>query len=515
MSATGRDDADRPGRLRRLLDPVVVGGSSFVVIALHGYQSGLTADMATFLYGGERLVHGTPPYQGVFNSVGPLADAVPGLAIALGKVAGVDPVLSTRLLFTGLSALCCALVCVLGRDLFDSRAAGYVAGAALLVDEKFLQLGSGGPREKTTMLVFLVAVLLLLVRQRWGAAGVATALATLTWQPAFAPAVTAILVAALLAPGPRRLRVLARFVVGGLATSGVTLAYFAAVDGLRQAVDGFIVVNARYTSQPSPVLAPGRTLHTFLRTYGPSFVLVVVGLVALVVLGLRSWRPARRAHDEHAGRRVVVAVGGVAAVGWTLAVANGPADLFVVLPFGAIGLAGLVALATSRLGRPLWTAAVSAGLVAVLVGYAVVTAVTTRDSVLVTQRADVRAVLATQPPDAMVMSLNAPQALVLGHRTNPTPYQLFTPAMNGYLDGEYPGGLAAYARRARALHPTFVVVGTFFSVPWAEPMLSADYRRIGKDSHWIWYLRRSAGPEALARAKAAHARAMVGAGARR
>ena len=69
--------------------------------------------------GARRARH--PPYVGIFNSVGPLADAVPGLAIWLGHFVGADPILSARLFFTVLSALCCSLLCVLARDTLRSR----------------------------------------------------------------------------------------------------------------------------------------------------------------------------------------------------------------------------------------------------------------------------------------------------------------------------------------------------------------------------------------------------------
>ncbi|MGA8247115.1 MAG: hypothetical protein WB797_09430, partial [Nocardioides sp.] len=169
-------------------DPLLVGLVALVVYALHGYQGIVDRDLGVFLYGGEHVAQGVPPYVAIFNSVGPLADAVPGLAIWVGHFAGVDPLLSARLLFTLLSALCCSLLCVLARDTFGSRAAGFVAPAVFLTFERFLDLASDGPREKTTMLVFLLASLILVGRRRWLAAGACTALATLTWQPALAVA---------------------------------------------------------------------------------------------------------------------------------------------------------------------------------------------------------------------------------------------------------------------------------------------------------------------------------------
>ncbi|MDG6146466.1 hypothetical protein NF717_12555, partial [Lactococcus formosensis] len=73
----------------------------------------------------------------------------------LGHLLGVAPVQSARLFFTVLSAVCCALLCVLARDAFGSRAAGLLAPAVFLTFERFIELESSGPREKTAMVVFL------------------------------------------------------------------------------------------------------------------------------------------------------------------------------------------------------------------------------------------------------------------------------------------------------------------------------------------------------------------------
>jgi hypothetical protein len=231
---------------------------SLVVYALHGFDGLLTPDLAIFTYGGEHVARGVPPYVGVFNSVGPLADAVPGLGVWLGHLLDVGPLLSVRVLFTCLSALCCALLCVLARDTFGSRAAGLVAPAVFLTFQKFLQLASDGPREKTTMVVFLLAALILAGRRRWLGAGACAALATLTWQPALLVA-AAVVVAAILTGREARRRAMVRFLVGGAAVSAAFVAWFALTGALRQAFYGFVVVNVFYTSQPSAITQPRAT----------------------------------------------------------------------------------------------------------------------------------------------------------------------------------------------------------------------------------------------------------------
>jgi len=222
-------------RPHRLGDPVMTALVALVVYALHGYDGALNLDLGVFIYGGLHVAQGTPPYIGVFNSVGPLADVVPGLAMWLGHLIGVDPILSARLFFTALSALCCSLVCVLARDTLGSRTAGFLAPAVFLTFEEFLQLASDGPREKTTMVVFLIACQILLGRRRWALAGACAALATLTWQPAFLVALGGVAAATLIGHQDRRRGILLRFTIGGLVPSVATVGYFVWVGALSEA----------------------------------------------------------------------------------------------------------------------------------------------------------------------------------------------------------------------------------------------------------------------------------------
>ena len=191
---------------RSVGDPLLVGLVALVVYALHGMQGYLEHDLGVFVYGGEHVARGIPPYTGVFNSVGPLADAVPGLAIGLGRLVGVAPVPAARILFLLLSVACVVLVQVLARDTYRSRAAGFVAAAVFLTFTHFIVLAADGPREKTTMVLALLGCLVFLGRRRLLAAGVCTALATLTWQPALAPAVAAAAAVVLLLPRGERVR---------------------------------------------------------------------------------------------------------------------------------------------------------------------------------------------------------------------------------------------------------------------------------------------------------------------
>jgi hypothetical protein len=508
-----RDPAAALARSDRLLDPMLAGAVAFLVYGLHGFQGLLDQDLGTFLYGGQQFAHGVPPYRGIFNSVGPLGDALAGVAVWLGAVIGAGPVPSARGLYLLISVGCVALLSVLAREAFASRAAGLVAPAVFLTFKDFLDLATNGPREKTAMVLFLEAALILGLRRRWFGSGVLVAMATLTWQPVLAPAVAAVAVMVALGSAPR-LRAAALFGIGGVLATSVAAAYFLAEHALRVAVWGFVLVNVGYTDQPS-VWGDFATTWRFLVTgYGGSLAPVLVGIPLLVGLGFDTLR--RVAHgDETALSRdhavLAVAAGGLVATAWTSYAINGAPDLFVMLPFAALGVAGAVVAWTERLEATAARATV-ASLVAAAIVAAGVVSVATRDTRLQLERQDVAAVMAAAPPGATVLSVNAPEVLVILQRRAPEPWQLENSAMGPFLDDHLPGGLTAYAARIARRRPTLIAAGRTTStvLDWLDPVLAADYRSVGNAGPWRWYASRSLGRRELRRLEMANSRARSG-----
>ncbi len=483
----------------RYADPVLAGLVALVVYSLHGFQSSLDRDQATFVYGGVRFAHGTPPYRGIFNSVGPLGDMVAGVGVRIGWLFGLDSVTGARLVYLVLSAACVSGVSVLARDALRSRAAGVLAPAVFLTFASFLKLATGGPREKTVMVLCLEVALLLLLHRRWFAAGVLTALATLTWQPVVLVTVAAALVA-ILVSGVPRLRALASYVVGGVVPTALVAAYFLAEGALRVSYWGFIRVNIGYTRQPHIVESWPLLTHD----YRWSLVLVVAGWLGMVASGAVAvvrWRRTRGL-DDAGGRLLVLGTGGLVAGLWSCYQINGGADLYVVLPFAAVGLAAALQVLGARLARPearrtAAPAVVVAAVVVVAVVAAGAEAVSTRDHRLPLERRDVARTLAAVPPGSTVLSLSAPEVLVLSHRRNPYPWQLSNGAISRFLDDHLDGGLAGYADRIARLHPALIAVGRRTVDDWVQPVLDRDYTPVGRGDHWTWYAANSLGPATL------------------
>ncbi|MEO6512427.1 MAG: DolP-mannose mannosyltransferase [Nocardioides sp.] len=488
-------------RLRSLavpagVDVLLVVIVSAVVYALHGFEAGLSRDLGVFVYGGEHVARGVPPYVDIFNTVGPLADAVPGLAIWTGGLVGLDPILSARLLFMVLSVACCALVYVLGRDVFSSRLAGLTAAAVFLTFQDFIELASDGPREKTTMVLFLVAALMMVQRRRWFSAGVCTGLATLVWQPALAVAATAVVVAVLVSRVDR-VRSLARFVAGGLVPSLATLVVLGATGALSQAWAGFVTVNVFYTRQPSAWSAPAFTIGFLWHGYHLSLVVFAAGLLALLGSGTAALR------RRPPGPEVALAAAAVVGLAWTMLAINGPPDLFELLPLAALGIAGALVTAVRRLPAVAAVSVVALTCTA-SVGLAVVESVGSANDRLDQQRADIAAVLAAVPSGAEVLSINAPEVLAISGGSNPTAYQVFDGAIDRYLGHTTVGGVDGYAALVARLRPTVLVVGHGDVSRWPISLLDEDYRRAGSYSSWTWYVSRSSGPATWEAVRAAN-----------
>jgi hypothetical protein len=488
----------------------VVGLVAFSIYALHGYNGLLGRDLALFTYGGERVAKGTPPYVGVFNSVGPLSDGIPGVAVWLGHLVDVGPVLSTRVLFTALSALCCALLCVLARDTFGSRGAGLLAPAIFVTFERFLELATDGPREKTAMVLFLLAALILVGRRRWLAAGVLTALATLTWQPVFLVALAAVAVGIVIS-GKNRVGSFVRFLVGGAIPSAITVGGFQVAHALGIAWNGFYIVNAEYTSQASAISQPVVLWSKLWEDFHLTLLIALVGLPAMLVLSARALPSVRRtagADSPVPHRLVTVGAGCLAGCAWTISVINGGPDIFELLPFAALGVAGVIVLAVAHVPHRLGMVGVAALVCVGLVG-ATVESVVTRNYGLLIQRADISAVLDTQPLDATIFSMEAPQVPAIAGRANIWRWQMFDPRMLNYLDHTQPGGLAAMAHRLAAARPTFLAIATRYTGTWQAGVVRRDYWRVGHAPGWTWYLSRTAGLHAFDRARAANAAVMA------
>ena len=129
-----------------------------------------------------------------------------------------------------------------------------------------------------------------------------------------------------------------------------------------------------------------------------------------------------------------------------------------------------------------------------------------QDGLLLKQEREVADAMAALPDDATVVSVEAPQLLVLTGRTNPTQHQMFRAGLEEFVDDTWPGGLTGFADEIRADAPTVVAIGAGARYDWLLPALRDDYTEIGTSPGWYWYVRDDVGAETLDQVRAAAAR---------
>lgn len=482
---------------RRWLDPLapVAGVVALATFALHGVNGVLSRDLAVYAYAGQQFADGSPPYQGILNRAGPLAHMIPGVGVAAARVGGFDDLLGMRLLYLLISAVCVALVYLLGRDLLRSRLGGLASAAAFLSFAGFIEYASGGPREKTPMLLFLVAALWAASRRRWFTAGLLLSLATLVLQLAFPAGIAALLVGLLAEPPGRRLRGFAAIVLGGLVPVALGAAYLALVGAAGDALAGFLTINARYTTGSAFLENAGRNWRIVRTGYGFSTWFIVVGVVAILVVSLLTLVVQSRRRDEGGPMLVAIGVTTVAALAWTARDFDGWPDLFVLLPFAALGVGTLVRELGAHLPRRASVAVALAWTVAA-VTVAVTFSVTERDHTLVRQRASVDRVLSVLPAGSDIVVISAPQPLVLSGKTNSTRYAMLTSGLDDYVDDTWPGGMVGFTDSILRQRPALIAVAPPRSA-WAATTFGSEYVRVQRAPGWVWFADRALGPDVL------------------
>ncbi|MEI2714568.1 MAG: glycosyltransferase family 39 protein [Nocardioides sp.] len=482
-------------RRRDPIGPLLALASAALFVA-RGFDGILSRDLALYAYAGQRVAAGDPPYVGVMNRSGPLAHLVPGFGAWWGDLVGMDDLLAMRLVMLVLSALTVWATYALARRVLDSRPAAAVAAFAIATIPGWIFYAAGGPREKTTMVLLLTLTLAALLARRWTAAGVCLALATLTWQPVFFPgAVTALAIALASA---ERLRALVRIAFGGMATTLAFVAYFLVVGALPEALDGFIRIHLAYTRQPGFGDDDGRIWEQTLNMLGMSTYILIAGLIALplVTLVMLIQARLRRELDWNARFLIAATLGEIAGLAWSYRTFNGWADALVLVPYAVLGLAGVATLLVRHLPWRVGTVLAIAGCLALgAIGVQYVRS--DSENFLPKQRAEIDRVLEVLP-DATMVSIEAPQALVLAHRVNPSQHQMFRLGLQRFVNDTWPGGLRGYGDWIAQQRPDLVLVGQKAKYRWLMRTLDEDYTEFGKSPGWYWFVRNDVDDETLA-----------------
>ncbi len=467
-----------------------------LVWGARGFTDRLNRDAAFYVYAGQQVADGHPPYVEVMNRAGPFANLLPGLGVELGRLFGTTDAMGARLLFFGLAVITPPIMYLAARDMQGSRLAGCAAATTMLGFGVIARLSTIGPESKVAMVTGLSITLLLLVRRRWLSAGIATGVVTLTWQPVLFSLAPAAAVLLLLAGGTARQRASSalRYGVGGLLTLGVTVGGFALAGATEEFVQGFWTANAKYTKQPAALDRPWRVWEHLQVTFGWTLWLLVLGSLAAMVMGLTAWGLRRTAPKRAADQAMlgVACLAGLVWVGW-FAFDRAP-DTMPLLPAAALGVGGIfgkVAHLVRRARTPSPRRLLVAGVGAWMTTTIVLTSVHTfglRSQSLATQQAASDAIFDNLPEEATVFSFEVPQPLALSQRKSISRFVLFDHGMLDFIDAVEPGGLTGYVEGLIDAEPDILLIAHDTPAKVLRP-LRRHYVRVGYGPTWKVFLR--------------------------
>ena len=424
--------------------PLLVLALAALVYGLYGFDGVLLRDYSIYLYSGQRVAEGVPPYVGVFDHKGPLSPLIAGFGVAISGLLNIDDVYAVRLVFYATACLAVVAVYLLGKDVFRSREAGLFAALAFMGFYAYAQPAASGPEPKTPMVLFQTLSLLFAVQKRWYWSGFFGSLALLVWQPMAAFAFATFLLA-VTRSREERYSAAWRAMAGTATPLLVTVAYFYYHGALADLLDGFVLFNFLYIERGaiSMISTLATAASNIVLPYITMLVPILIGLVMIVRLYFQ--RPFEY-------RFLPILISFPAPVLWSLRDFQLADDFYVFLPYVAIGFGSFLLAAIRRTDNPRFLAAVLGAILLTIalantwneVSSAAAQKLTGTTIDLPAQREGAQQIQERFGEDVKVASINSPAVMVLLHQTNPDPYLWITAGVDNRIEARTPGGFKGW-----------------------------------------------------------------------
>jgi hypothetical protein len=326
-----------------------------------------------------------------------------------------------------------------------------------------------GPSGKISLVLFETLSLLFMVRKGWFLAGACGSLAFLAWQPAAIYAlVAAILAFAQSKPGKERTTNLIRAVSGAALPLIAVSLYFLSENAFYKFIDGTILFNIYHLERdPSSILSHlAAPIAAIFRSY--TIMAIPIFLSFLAMLLIYVWRlklrggniPRLICEDKFAPFLLSFP----APLIWSVFDFQGCPDLYIFLPYFAIGFAWLLYLAFHQLmevgqmkpSAQKWS---FISLCAILIATAAAHYKITSERGLREQRRWASEVQSRFGSDLKLVSIGVPEILVLLHRTNPNPYVFIINGIENHINANRSDGFDGWLKELENYNPQVIAVG--------------------------------------------------------
>jgi hypothetical protein len=440
------------------LIPVLLFCTAVFIYALFGFNGKLVRDDAIWLYSGQQMAQGIPPYVSIFDFKSPLGPMLAGVSAWTAYLVGGDDIFSVRFVFFLLSCFTVVAVYYWCKTLFRSQAAGILSAIAFLGFWGFARHAGSGPQAKTAMVFLQVLALHYTSRKRWFWAGFCGALAAWAWQPAAIFVIIPFLLACLQSDR----KSYGRLLLGACIPSLIILAYFVYYGAFQDLLDGAVLFTLNELQRGRPFLEHVRFVRrTLLDGFPYAFVPICLGFLALLWSYPwrrrgRSWRQVL-ADDPCAGLWLTLPLPML----WSLSDFQGYDDFFIFLPYVAVGFGGLLFYVAKRLSvwRSQWYRLLVGLFAAAMLVPSALFYNAKRVEIghyLDLQRAWARTIEAELVQDGTLMSIGTPELLVLTHRRNAHRFLYIVEGIDSFIHDKTPGGFEGWLAEIEKTAPRVI-----------------------------------------------------------
>ncbi|MFH1402736.1 MAG: sulfatase-like hydrolase/transferase [Candidatus Altiarchaeota archaeon] len=462
------------GKNRRLITPVLILLVSGIVYSQYGIHGHLDDDDALFVYTGQQLVRGVPPYKSFVDNKGPGTVFITGFGVYAARLLNADDLLTVRALYLIISCLAAVSVYYYGKKLFDNERTGILAAIIFLVFFGFGKHALSGPRPKTPIVLLTVIVLYLIIEKRWFLAGFFSSVSTIIWQPTGVYFITA-LTLAYLQSGQDRWRNALKAAAGFILPMLVMSAYFIVNDAFYEMLDGLLMYNIQYASRRFEINLQRAKwslgiLDSFLPYAIRGFPVILVLYAVIFVKNLRREKSIYSVLSKDAFMGLYMTLTSMTI--FSLFDFQGYPDFFVFLPFIAVGLSHILNSILDRINRGFGLTGVKGNVLFLIlcVYLAVYSGGNYKDKAnygLNELTAYTEALKNQVGEDTVIYSFNKAQPLVLLRRDNPNPYLSIATGRLKRIDEEEPGGFDGWLREMGG-HESSIIFAAEYALKNAE-----------------------------------------------
>ena len=478
-------DAVLSSSKREFLIGAVVFFVSCAVYLQYGLNGWLARDPAIYMYGGQQMAQGVPPYVSIFDVRGPLTPILPGIGVIIGRFLHMDDLIAVRIFFLVISALTCVSIYLLTKQLIQSERSGLLAAAIFLGFVPFSRRAAAGPDGKTPMILFETLNLYFTSRKKWFWGGVFGAMAGLVWQPM---AVFAFVTLAIAAFQPRedRWKAILKSSLGIAFPLVLVSLYFFWFGAFRDFFEGAVTFQFKYMKlEREPILQhlldPFNVI--FLK-YRSSIPAILIGIV--IILYFYWWRRKESgsifsmlSQDQFAPFLLSLPFPFL----WSFRDFQAYPDFYVFLPYVAVAFGFFLENAIRKIPSPVFTLVICI-VFALSAGYQL--RLIREETGIQSQRKAAKE-LDEKYGNKKLMSIGVPEVLVLLKRTNPSKYAFLLRGMDRKIGAETPGGFMGWFQQLEDSGVDVIVIGPMevdrkrIVMDW----LDAHYKR---EEIWPWKL---------------------------